>query len=359
MENQEENKPAIENFSPLESNETIQHADATPPSDDTVLQEDTLSPELLLFKTKTDQLKEEIGKIIVGQESLVELLLVALISGGHCLVEGVPGIAKTLTSKLLARSLAVDFSRIQFTPDLMPSDVLGTNIFNVKESEFRFNKGPIFSNIVLIDEINRAPAKTQSALFEVMEEQQISIDGTTYPMSFPFFVVATQNPLEQEGTYRLPEAQLDRFIFRILMDYPSVEEEFSILQKFQADNAMNDVNQIQPILTANDLKKLQAIAVHTHVSEELLHYISKISAATRQNPDLFLGASPRASINMLRTSKALAALRGRTFVTPDDVKDVVFPILNHRVILSPDREMEGYTIAQVIADSIAKIEVPR
>jgi MoxR-like ATPase len=274
-------------------------------------------------------------------------------------VEGVPGIAKTLTSKLLAKTLDVQFSRIQFTPDLMPADVLGTNVFQMKDNSFKFNKGPIFSNVVLIDEINRAPAKTQSALFEVMEEKQISIDGTTYTMDFPFFVVATQNPLEQEGTYKLPEAQLDRFIFRIVMDYPSATEELDILKKFHQNPQMTDVDQIQPVWSALDLKNLQTIVSGIFVSDALLEYITKITIATRQNPDLFLGASPRATLNILRASKSLAAIRGRHFVTPDDIKDVTYPVLNHRLILSPEREMEGVQLREVIDEMLNNIEVPR
>lgn len=328
----------------------------------TAANENLASPyaaELAVIRGKTAAMREEIRKVIVGQEDLIELLLVALLSGGHCLVEGVPGIAKTLTSKLLAKTLDVQFSRIQFTPDLMPADVLGTNVFQMKDNTFQFNKGPIFSNVVLIDEINRAPAKTQSALFEVMEEKQISFDGTTYSMDFPFFVVATQNPLEQEGTYKLPEAQLDRFIFRIIMEYPSAAEELDILKKFHQNPQMTDVNQIQPVWSAEDLKNLQTIVSGIFVSDALLEYITKITVATRTNPDLFLSASPRATLNILRASKSLAAIRGRHFVTPDDIKDVTFPVLNHRLILSPEREMEGVQLREVIADMLNNIEVPR
>lgn len=315
--------------------------------------------ELETIKAQTAAMRAEIRKVIVGQEDLIELLLVALLSGGHCLVEGVPGIAKTLTAKLLAKTLAVQFSRIQFTPDLMPADVLGTNIFHMKTNDFHFNKGPIFSNVVLIDEINRAPAKTQSALFEVMEERQVTIDGITYPMTFPFFVIATQNPLEQEGTYKLPEAQLDRFIFRILMDYPSASEELAILKRFHGNYKMTDVSQIAPIWTAADLQHLQNIAEGVQVSDELLAYITNITVATRTHPDLFLGASPRATLNILRAAKSLAAIRGRYFTTPDDIKDVAFPVLNHRLILSPEREMEGVQLQEVVADILNAIEVPR
>ena len=349
MENPEDQLPTPENS--IEPTERLSDA-----------QENVVAPyaaELEIIRAKTEAMRDEIRKVIVGQEDLVELLLVGLLSGGHCLVEGVPGIAKTLTSKLLAKTLDVQFSRIQFTPDLMPADVLGTNVFQMKDNSFKFNKGPIFSNVVLIDEINRAPAKTQSALFEVMEEKQISIDGTTYTMDFPFFVVATQNPLEQEGTYKLPEAQLDRFIFRIVMDYPSATEELDILKKFHQNPQMTDVDQIQPVWSALDLKNLQTIVSGIFVSDALLEYITKITVATRQNPDLFLGASPRATLNILRASKSLAAIRGRHFVTPDDIKDVTYPVLNHRLILSPEREMEGVQLREVIDEMLNNIEVPR
>jgi MoxR-like ATPase len=314
---------------------------------------------LAFFKEKTDAMRAEIARVIVGQDHLVELLLVALISDGHVLVEGVPGIAKTLTAKLLARTLETDFSRIQFTPDLMPADVIGTNVFNLKKSEFTFNKGPIFSNVVLIDEINRAPAKTQSALFEVMEEFQISVDGTTYKMEFPFFVVATQNPLEQEGTYKLPEAQLDRFLFRILVDYPQPEQELEILRKVHADHNMQNIQNVSPIWDAETLMQLRNRSREIYVSDELLQYISNLIVETRNNPDLFLGASPRASISILKSAKTLAALRGRPFVTPDDIQFLLFPVLNHRLVLSPEREMDGTGLETVIGQIMSKVAVPR
>ncbi|MBX9853512.1 MAG: MoxR family ATPase [Cytophagaceae bacterium] len=306
-----------------------------------------------------NKIKSEIQKIIIGQNQMVDLLLAGLFSGGHVLIEGVPGIAKTLAAKLLAKSLSVGFSRIQFTPDLMPADVIGTSVFNMKTSDFYFNKGPVFSNIVLIDEINRSPAKTQAALFEVMEEKQVTVDGVTHAMTFPFFVIATQNPIEQEGTYKLPEAQLDRFIFKIKITYPSLEEERKILFKFKEEMGAPTSDSIQPVLNADDIRHCMNTIKKVHVKDELLDYISKITHHTRNNGNLFLGASPRASLGIMRTAKAIAAMSGRDFVTPDDIKFVAYPVLNHRIILTPEREMEGSQSEDIIKEIIENIEVPR
>jgi MoxR-like ATPase len=308
---------------------------------------------------RAELVKEQISRVIVGQDALLDQMLIALFSGGHILLEGVPGIAKTLSAKLLARTVAAGFSRIQFTPDLMPADVLGAAVFNMKTSEFHFKAGPIFSNLVLIDEINRAPAKTQSALFEVMEEFQVTVDGVTYPMAQPFFVVATQNPIEQEGTYKLPEAQLDRFLFKIILDYPSLEEEQQILRRFRNDfnGVLRDT--VVPVLTPAQIADSQKRIEQVYIREELLDYIAAIIHNTRNNGDLFLGASPRASLALLKTAKASAAIAGRNFVTPDDIRAVCFPALNHRIILTPEREMEGYTTREVLEDMIKKVEVPR
>jgi MoxR-like ATPase len=306
-----------------------------------------------------DKVKAEVAKVIIGQTEMVDLLMAAMFTGGHVLVEGVPGIAKTLTSKLMAQAFYVDYSRIQFTPDLMPTDVVGTTMYNLKTSEFTFNKGPIFSNIVLIDEINRAPAKTQSALFEVMEEYQVTMDGETYIMDQPFFVIATQNPIEQEGTYKLPEAQLDRFLFKINLHYPSLEEEKQILHRFKGDFKMRQKEKVQPVCSAQDVKECQEIIEKVHIKDELLNYIAAIIHNTRNNGDLFLGASPRASLAIMKASKAVAAMAGRDFVTPDDIQYVADPVLNHRIILTPEREMEGYGAKDVVMDIIKKIEVPR
>jgi MoxR-like ATPase len=315
--------------------------------------------DLSLVADRAEQVRHELRKVVIGQEDMFDFLLAALFTNGHVLIEGVPGIAKTLTAKMLAQSLAVGFSRIQFTPDLMPSDVLGTTVFNVKNSEFTFNQGPIFSNVVLIDEINRAPAKTQAALFEVMEEYQVTVDGNTYPLEQPFFVLATQNPIEQEGTYKLPEAQLDRFLFKINIDYPSLEEEEAILHRFRSDFRQKITAEVQPVFKKKEIKKCRELIEQVMIDDTLLGYIAKIVHSTRNEGDLFLGASPRASLAIMKSSKAIAALDGRDFVTPDDIQRVAYPVLNHRIMLTPEREMEGYEAKDVINSIIKAIEVPR
>ncbi|SFI55662.1 AAA family ATPase [Halpernia frigidisoli] len=303
--------------------------------------------------------KDEIAKVIVGQEKMVEHLLAALLSNGHVLIEGVPGVAKTITAKLLAKTIAVDFSRIQFTPDLMPSDILGTSIFNVKNTEFEFKKGSIFSNFVLIDEINRSPAKTQAALFEVMEERQITMDGTEYKMDEPFLVVATQNPIEHEGTYRLPEAQLDRFLFKIEVGYPDLGQEIQIIKNQHESKLDDKTSVVNSVISAQQLSDYQNLVKEIVVEPQLLEYIAKIIVNTRENQFLYLGASPRASLALLKASKAFAALRGRDFVTPEDIKDSSFAVLRHRVMVSPEREMEGLTADEIIRQILESIEIPR
>lgn len=305
------------------------------------------------------KVREEIGKVIVGQEQMIDLLITAILADGHVLIEGVPGVAKTLTAKLLSRVISVDFSRIQFTPDLMPSDVLGTTVFNMKKSDFEFKQGPIFSNIVLIDEINRAPAKTQAALFEVMEERQITNDGTTYELEHPFMVVATQNPIEHEGTYRLPEAQLDRFLFKILVNYPTLDEEIAIITGHHNRQGVKPLNEVNTVLSAAEVSSYRQIVQHIHIEENLLTYVAKLIHETRSSPSLFLGASPRASIAILNGSKAYAALHGRDFVTPEDIKTIALPVLRHRVLLTPDKEMEGITADDAVKQIVDKVEVPR
>lgn len=305
------------------------------------------------------QVREEIGKVIVGQEAMIDLLLTALLADGHVLIEGVPGVAKTLTAKLLARVISVDFSRIQFTPDLMPSDVLGTSVFNMKSSEFEFKAGPIFSNIVLIDEINRAPAKTQAALFEVMEERQVTVDGHTYKMKSPYLVVATQNPIEHEGTYRLPEAQLDRFLFKILVGYPDLDQEVNIIARQHNRKSQLATEEVHAVLSAENLHVFRQLAQAVHVEENLMKYIAQLIHETRNNPMLFLGASPRASVAILSSSKAYAVLQARDFVTPEDIKTVALPVLRHRIMLNPDKEMEGVSPDEVVRQIIDKVEVPR
>lgn len=305
------------------------------------------------------KVKDEIAKVIIGQQNAVDLMLAALFTGGHILLEGVPGIAKTLTAKMLAKAISVDFARIQFTPDLMPTDIVGTSVFNLKTSEFNFKSGPVFSNIVLIDEINRSPAKTQAALFELMEEKQVSVDGTTYKMEYPFMVLATQNPIEQEGTYRLPEAQLDRFIFRIIMEYPNLMEETEILQRYKSDFSTQKSKEVIAVISAADIKKCSEIIEKIYIKDEIIQYIANIVYQTRNHGDLFLGASPRASLALLKASKAMAAMSNRDFVIPDDVRAVSDAVLNHRIIPSPEKEMEGITAQDIIQQIIQQIEVPR
>ena len=306
-----------------------------------------------------DDIKTELAKVVVGQDDAIEMLMAGMLVGGHVLLEGLPGIAKTLTAKLLAKSIDADFSRIQFTPDLMPTDVTGTSVFNMKESSFYFRKGPIFSNIVLIDEINRAPAKTQASLMEVMEEKQITYDGTTYAMGHPFFVIATQNPIEQEGTYALPEAQLDRFIFRLKLGYPKLDQEFSILEKFHSDFEARNTTEVRKVISPSQIAQFTKLIEKVYIRPELLRYIAAVIDNTRNNPDLFMGASPRASLALMKTAKALAAINGRDFVTPDDIRAAAIPVLNHRMILSHEREMEGVTIEEIIDSIVKTIEVPR
>ncbi|QXP67812.1 MoxR family ATPase [Polaribacter sp. AHE13PA] len=305
------------------------------------------------------KIKKELQKVIVGQKDMMDLLIVALLADGHVLIEGVPGVAKTITAKLLARTIDVGFSRIQFTPDLMPSDILGTSVFNVKKSEFEFKKGPIFSSMILIDEINRAPAKTQAALFEVMEEKQITIDGQTFKLQEPFVVLATQNPIEQEGTYRLPEAQLDRFLFKINVDYPNADEELQILLKEQALENTTKASKIETVISGAKINEFRNLVNQIKIEENLLKYIANIVVNTRTNSFLYLGASPRASIAILGASKAFAAIEGRDFVTPEDIKRATIPVLQHRVIVTPEREMEGLTSKQIIEQIIEAVEIPR
>ncbi|WP_409449805.1 AAA family ATPase [Chryseobacterium sp.] len=315
--------------------------------------------DMIDLKNSLQKVKSEIAKVIVGQEDMIEHLLAALLSNGHVLIEGVPGVAKTVTAKLLAKTIDVDFSRIQFTPDLMPSDILGTSIFNVKNSEFEFKKGPIFSSFVLIDEINRSPAKTQSALFEVMEERQITMDGHRYEMEEPFIVIATQNPIEHEGTYRLPEAQLDRFLFKINVGYPNLEQEIAIIRNQHESRVEDKTEGINKVITAAQLKTFQNLVKEIVVESQLIEYIAKITLNTRENQFLYLGASPRASLALLTASKAFAALRGRDFVTPEDIKEASYAVLRHRVIVSPEREMEGLTADEIIRQILEGIEIPR
>lgn len=321
-----------------------------------------------LFQNRTDlsqlneaviKMKHEISKVIVGQEEMVQLIIAALLSDGHVLIEGVPGVAKTLTARLVAKCIDLHFSRVQFTPDLMPSDVLGTSVFNPKDGVFQFKRGPIFGNIILVDEINRAPAKTQAALFEVMEEKQVTVDGQSHQMQRPFMVMATQNPVEQEGTYRLPEAQLDRFLFKILVPYPTTEQEVAILNRFHQSTGEEVAAKLERILTDNQISELRKLVRQVIIEEKLLQFIAQIVTATRSNKAIYLGASPRASLAIMISSKALAAMQGRDFVTPEDIIAMATPVLRHRIILTPEKEMEGGTEDAVIKEIIHSLEIPR
>jgi MoxR-like ATPase len=315
--------------------------------------------DLSKLSSAVEQIKATLAQIIVGQHTTIDLIIAGILADGHILIEGVPGVAKTLTAKLVAKAINAQYSRIQFTPDLMPSDVLGTSVFSPKVNEFEFRRGPIFGNIILIDEINRSPAKTQSALFEVMEERQVTIDGKTYKMQEPFIVLATQNPIEQEGTYRLPEAQLDRFLFKIEIKYPTLEEEISIITQQHQQNPTDQLSHITPVLTIDDVISLRKIVKGLHVEPKLVEFTAKIIHETRNNKSLYLGGSPRASLAIINAAKAMAAIKGRDFITPDDIIAMALPVLRHRIMLTPDKEMEGVTPDDVITQIIQKIEVPR
>jgi MoxR-like ATPase len=315
--------------------------------------------DLTEFAAKIQQLREQLSQVIVGQRLTVDLILTAILADGHVLIEGVPGVAKTLLARTIAKLIDTKFSRVQFTPDLMPSDVLGTTVFNMKTSEFEFHQGPVFADIVLVDEINRAPAKTQAALFEVMEERQVTIDGTTYPMGDVYTILATQNPVEQEGTYKLPEAQTDRFLMKITMGYPSLDEEVQVLERHHTNAKLTRLEDVKPVLTHAELLELRSLLQKVYVEPSLLRYIAAIVQQTRQSKAVFLGASPRASVAMLQASKAYALLCGRDFVTPEDIKFVTPSILQHRLILTAEAEMEGSTALKVTQRLIDKVEVPK
>jgi MoxR-like ATPase len=315
--------------------------------------------DLSVLQSKLEAVRDEVKKVIIGQDKVINMLLLAILAGGHSLIEGLPGVAKTLTAKLIAKSIRSNFKRIQFTPDLMPSDVTGSTILDLKSNEFEFRKGPIFGNVILIDEINRAPAKTQSSLFECMSERQVTVDGKTYPMASPFIVFATQNPIEHEGTYRLPEAQLDRFLFKIDVNYPDFDQEIIILKEHHEQKAQNKEDLVQEVISVDEIIHFQHLVKLVFVHEDVLKYIAQIISQTRTNPYLSLGASPRASIAILEASKASAALQGRDFVTPEDVKYVADAILSHRIQLTPEKEMEGFTPAYIVQQIVESVEIPR
>jgi len=305
------------------------------------------------------QIRSEIAKVIVGQHEVIDLLLIGLLCDGHILLEGVPGVAKTLAAKLLAKIIDVNFSRLQFTPDLMPGDVIGASVFNPKEGSFYFKPGPVFSNIILIDEINRSPAKTQAALFEVMEERQVTVDGFTHHMQYPFIVLATQNPVEHEGTYRLPEAQLDRFLFKVEIGYPTLKEEIDILTNQQGKTQNELLQGVNKIVSAGAIMYYRQIVHQVTTEPKLIEYIATIVNETRNNPSLYLGASTRASLALLRTSKAAAALKGRDFVIPEDIIEMAPHVLRHRIMLTPEKEMEGISPDDLVESILKVLPVPR
>lgn len=311
------------------------------------------------FSQKTDTLRAAVSDIVVGQQQNVDLVLTAMLANGHILLEGVPGVAKTLLAKTISALLDTQFRRLQFTPDLMPSDVLGTTIFNLKSQEFDFHPGPVFTQVLLVDEINRAPAKTQAALFEVMEERQVTIDGTTHHMDPLYLILATQNPVEQEGTYRLPEAQLDRFLLKIEMSYPAPDDEIEILRRYNEGKDLRDVSQLRAILRAAELLEMRSLLPHVVVDQSLLHYITGIVIATRTSPQVELGASPRAGVALLQCAKAHALLQGRDFVVPDDVKAIAPSVLCHRISLTPDAEMNGITAERIVYTLLDTVEIPQ
>ena len=312
-------------------------------------------------KKLADRISREISKVIIGQQEVVTFMLVGLLAKGHVLMEGVPGLGKTLLAKTLAYILNAEFTRIQFTPDLMPADILGTNIYDLQSRSFNLRKGPIFTEILLGDEINRAPPKTQSALLEAMEERQVSIDGKTLPLSENFMVVATQNPIEQEGTYPLPEAQLDRFLMKVLLNYPAGGEEREILGKYGKSVEVHDLENmgLARLSGESGIGRFSQRAEQVTVEEGIISYVQSLLEGTRRSPHLHLGASPRGGIGLLRTSKVLAAMRGRDFITPDDIKDMAYPVLRHRVILRPEAELEGLTPDRVLSQILDGIPVPR
>jgi MoxR-like ATPase len=326
---------------------------------DIIMNEEVKKIDVSLFTEKVNLLRQTIGNVIVGQERQIDLILSAILARGHVLIEGVPGVAKTLLAKMIAKLINADFSRIQFTPDLMPSDVLGTSVFNMKTNEFDFHAGPVFADIVLVDEINRAPAKTQSALFEVMEERQATIDGKQHKMSTLYTILATQNPVEQEGTYKLPEAQLDRFMMKITIPYPSLEEEIEILNRHNKNAQLTKLDNIQPVLTREDILMMFEQTENVYIENSLVRYIASVVQQTRNSKVIFLGASPRASVALMKSSKALALIQGREFVTPEDIKQIAPFIMQHRILLTAEAEMEGHTPLKVIQRLIEKVEVPK
>jgi MoxR-like ATPase len=315
--------------------------------------------DLASVNEKIEALREEVSKAIIGQKTLIQWIINGLLCNGHLLLEGNPGLAKTTTARCIAKTIDSGFSRIQFTPDLMPADILGSYIFNPQLHQFEFKKGPVFSNIILIDEINRAPARTQSALFEVMEERQVSIDGHQHNLDFPFLVLATQNPIEMEGTYRLPEAQLDRFQLKIDIPYPSAEEEIAMLSHFKEGKDLSTLKDVQTVWSVQDLKYMQSLVLTVRIDDNLIQYITQIVQQSRKSRDFILGASPRAAIYLLKSARAHALISGRDYVIPEDIVDVSLPVLSHRLIMSAERELDGVSMDALIKKLLKSIEVPR
>jgi MoxR-like ATPase len=310
-----------------------------------------------LLATRAAEIRQEIRKVIVGQETVVENTLIALLAGGHVILEGVPGLAKTLFARALAATLALNFRRIQFTPDLMPSDLIGTNVFQPATQTFKFLPGPIFADILLADEINRTPPKTQSALLEAMEEHQATVDGVSRALPPHFFVIATQNPIEYEGTFPLPEAQTDRFLFKIRVDYPTPADELVLLQQKPFPGTVEDL--VRPVASVDDFAAIRAEIEAVTIEPTIFDYTLRLLTASRQSPQLLLGASPRAGRSWLRAARVLAALRERAFVTPDDIKELAYPVLRHRLVRQPETEIEGTPVERVIDQLLASVEVPR
>ncbi|MDH5786374.1 MAG: MoxR family ATPase [Chromatiales bacterium] len=310
---------------------------------------------------KAKRLEQEIGRAVIGQRQVIRDTTVALLAGGHVLIEGVPGLGKTLLVRSLAASVGGTFNRVQFTPDLMPSDISGHMMFDTKSDTFRVRKGPIFCNFLLADEINRAPAKTQSAMLEVMQEQQVTIEGQSFALQPPFLVLATQNPIEQEGTYPLPQAQLDRFLFKVFIDFPNEEEEQQMIELITGDRVGDglDVSAVQQVLEPQQIVALQRYTAQLQVDRQIIAYAVRIARATREWSGIENGSGPRGSIALLRTARANAVLEGRTFVTPDDVKNVALPALRHRIKLSADLEIEGYQPDDILKDILLNVEAPR
>ena len=315
--------------------------------------------ELTGFANKIQEITQNIANVVVGQNMTIDLIITVILAEGHVLLEGVPGVAKTLIARTVSKLINAEFGRIQFTPDLMPSDVLGTEVFNMKSGEFDFHKGPVFADIVLVDEINRAPAKTQAALFEVMQERQVTIDANTYNMNPVFTIIATQNPIDQEGTYKLPEAQLDRFIMKINVGYPNPQEELEVLRRHNVSSGFTKLKEVKPVLSLQDIANMREMLSKVIIAPELVKYIVDIIQSTRHHKYIYLGASPRASVALMKTAKAFALIQGRDFVTPDDIQILAYPVLQHRIIINTDAELDGQNANNVIKSVIANIEVPK